>query len=123
MQLTLPPRRALTAGLALAAGLGYAAFARAFGGLPCPFRLVTGLKCPGCGITTLLLRLMEGDFAGAFAANPFLLLTAPVPAALLARQAWLRRRKRRPGRAWDTLCLLYLAALLAWGAVRNLAGL
>ena len=37
--------------LLLAAGLGYALWVRLTGlALPCPFRAVTGLLCPGCGV-------------------------------------------------------------------------
>ena len=40
-------------------------------GLPCPWRLLTGTLCPLCGATTMASRLLSGDLAGAWAANPF----------------------------------------------------
>jgi len=36
----------------------------------CPFKALTGLPCPGCGMTHAFLALGRLDFAGAFAANP-----------------------------------------------------
>lgn len=119
---SLPPtlRRS---GLLVAAGLAYYAFASVFGGIPCPFRLVTGLKCPGCGITTMILALGRGDVGAALAANPFLLVTLPVPVGLFLRQAWLRAAGRRFGRAENALCLIYALLLVGWGVVRNLPGL
>ena len=36
----------------------------------CPFKAVTGLPCPGCGMTHAFLALGRLDFAGAWAANP-----------------------------------------------------
>lgn len=36
----------------------------------CPMRSVTGIPCPGCGMTTAGLSLAHGDIGGAFAASP-----------------------------------------------------
>jgi hypothetical protein len=36
----------------------------------CLFRGLTGLPCPGCGITTSLLALARGDAQASWAANP-----------------------------------------------------
>lgn len=117
-----PAKRRKLRTLALVCGIGtvYAVFAARFGGIPCPIRLVTGLKCPGCGITTLLLRLLRGDWADAFAANPFLLATSPLLAAILWRFWWV---DTRPGKAWQLTAVVYIAALLIWGVARNLGGL
>jgi hypothetical protein len=52
-------------------------------GADCLVRGLTGLPCPGCGITTSLLALAHGDIAGAWAANP----AGLVVAALLVGQA------------------------------------
>ncbi|HJD20806.1 MAG TPA: DUF2752 domain-containing protein [Candidatus Gemmiger faecigallinarum] len=121
MRVNRPWRRvAARAALLLAAGAGYGLFAARFGGLPCPFRLATGLQCPGCGITTLLLAVGRGDFGAAFAANPFLFCTWPLPAALVLWQGWQRACGRRLGKRAETAALLYAAALLLWGAARNL---
>jgi hypothetical protein len=35
----------------------------------CPFRLLTGLKCPLCGLTTATGRLLQGDIRGAWKAH------------------------------------------------------
>ena len=37
----------------------------------CPFRILTGISCPGCGMTRAFLALAEGDFLTAFQYNPF----------------------------------------------------
>ena len=121
MRLTRPMRSALLrVAVLLAAGLAYGLFASRFGGIPCPFRLATGLQCPGCGVTTLLLAAGRGDFAAAFAANPFLFCTWPLPAALAVWQGWRRAEGRPFGRRAERLALLYAAALLLWGGARNL---
>jgi hypothetical protein len=42
----------------------------------CPLRALTGIPCPVCGTTTGVARLVRGDLAGAFLANPVTMLVA-----------------------------------------------
>ena len=110
----------------MALGLGYAAFIHLTGwALPCLFRQVTGLKCPGCGVTSMCLALLRLDFAAAFRWNPGLMVIAPflgVLIALLIAQ-YIRIGSWRPKR-WQTACLwAMLGYLLVWGVVRNVIGI
>ena len=43
----------------------------------CPFRLLTGFTCPGCGATRALHQILHGHFAAAFMLNPVFLLAIP----------------------------------------------
>jgi hypothetical protein len=43
----------------------------------CPFRVLTGFTCPGCGTTRALHQLLHGNLAAAFELNPLLLLSLP----------------------------------------------
>ena len=43
----------------------------------CPFRLLTGFLCPGCGTTRALHQILHGHFDTAFTLNPLLLLAIP----------------------------------------------
>ena len=43
----------------------------------CPFRLLTGFTCPGCGTTRALHQILHGHFLTAFTLNPLLLLAIP----------------------------------------------
>ena len=45
--------------------------------IPCMFRLFTGFKCPGCGITHLLLHLIRFNFKKAFFDNPLIFIYLP----------------------------------------------
>ena len=38
--------------------------------IPCLYLLTTGLRCPGCGTTRMLLSLLRFDFAAAVSYNP-----------------------------------------------------
>ncbi len=44
--------------------------------IPCFYLNVFGMKCPGCGSTTMFFKMANLDFAGAFWCNPvvFILL-------------------------------------------------
>lgn len=59
--------------------------------ITCPFRLVTGLPCPSCGLVRATHWLTRGEVGRAFAVNPLmaggLLVAAPLAVAL-----WLLRR-------------------------------
>jgi hypothetical protein len=43
----------------------------------CPFRMLTGFSCPGCGSTRGLHRLVHGDVVGAFEFNPLMFVSLP----------------------------------------------
>lgn len=43
----------------------------------CPFRLITGLQCPGCGSTRAFYQLLHLHPVAAFKLNPLLVLTLP----------------------------------------------
>ncbi len=45
-------------------------------GIGCPIKFVTGVSCPGCGMTRAYLALLRLDFAGAFHYHPLFLLPA-----------------------------------------------
>ena len=119
-------RLLLLAGLILGIGLAYAVFVRLSGlSIPCPFHAVTGLLCPGCGVTRMCLALLRLDFAAAWQANPVLLLLLPVLAALLLRQAvrYVKSGRSTLSRRESALVWGMAAVLLLWGIARNLAPL
>lgn len=70
------------AGLALAGASAFAGW-----GLPCPWRTLTGTLCPFCGGTTLGVHLLQGDVAGAWAANSFVFVLLGLGALLTI--AWV----------------------------------
>jgi hypothetical protein len=51
----------------------------------CPFRVLTGFTCPGCGTTRGLHQLLHGNVVGAFELNPFLILALPFLIYVLLR--------------------------------------
>ncbi len=59
---------------------------RILGGI-CPFRLVTGIPCPGCGMTRAVLAACRGDMTAAFAYHPLFPLLPLVALLLLCAVA------------------------------------
>ena len=72
------------------------------GPVVCPFRLLTGLPCPGCGLTRSWVHLMHGQVGAAMTANPFgvvaLLLTVGLVVVVAAHVV-----RRRPVPTWSQL--------------------
>ncbi|WP_207839931.1 DUF2752 domain-containing protein [Williamsia soli] len=77
---TLPNRRQSENSIRIAAGFGVGAIVTAFAVTPalstsgptlCPMRLITGLPCPGCGLTRSWTAAAHGDVADAFSYNIF----------------------------------------------------
>jgi hypothetical protein len=60
-------------GLALINMTGLACFEKITGAIPgfCPFHALTGIPCPGCGMTRAIVSLIGGNISEAFLYNPF----------------------------------------------------
>ena len=104
--LTQSDRRELTEREArrslLMASIGAATIAASFvyspwsqtGPVLCPFRCLTGLPCPGCGLTRSFCAMAQGDFTQAFAFHlfgPILMLALVVGIPLLLVEGLTRR--------------------------------
>lgn len=90
----------------------------------CPWLVLTGIACPGCGGLRALHDLTHGDLVAAVSSN-LAVVAILLPLAVLGWSAWTRARWRdRPflrtrTPAWVAWSLA--AALLTFGVVRNLA--
>lgn len=79
----------------------------------CLFHRLTGLDCPGCGMTRAFVCLMRGDLSGAWQMHPFSipLLLASISAVLLPAPLRTRLVRSQPGVALQRGAL---AVLLIW---------
>ncbi|MCF0137142.1 MAG: DUF2752 domain-containing protein [Oscillospiraceae bacterium] len=107
----------------LVTGCAYALLCRALGfGIPCVFHLVTGLQCPGCGVSRMFISLLSLDFAAALRYNAAVLCLLPIGVAVAADYAvvYIKYGAKTPHR-WAELCVwLMIGVLVAFGALRNL---
>lgn len=82
----------------------------------CPFKLLTGYDCPGCGSTRALHHLLHGRIEEAFRLNPMIFVMLAV--ALFAVPSMARGQRprflERPWFGWAALVVL-----VAFGIVRN----
>lgn len=87
----------------------------------CPFLLLTGMPCPGCGGLRAMNDLSHGEFVSALSSN----LLAVVLAAALAVgwTVWMvgaiRGAERRPVAISTRSQVVVLAAFVVFGIVRN----
>lgn len=87
---------------------------------PCGFLVVTGIPCPGCGLTTSFAHMIRGQFTGATYANPFGVMlflvtffTIPIAAVGLYRGApVLDTLERLHAEKWAIL--LSITSILVW---------
>lgn len=88
----------------------------------CPFLVLTGFRCPGCGSQRALHALLHGEVAEAWRLNALLLLELPLMALLTA--AWVMRRRFPRLRLLlnsQALILTLLTTIIVWTIARNIA--
>ena len=109
----------------IAVGITYAKIIQGTGiSIPCPFRTITGFKCPGCGITHMCMAIMAKDFQTAWSANPILAAISPAIIYLLAKQivVWVAFGKRKMSKTDKSIANVLVIILLSWGIIRNIIG-
>lgn len=88
-----------------------------FGFPTCPFHLLTGWNCPGCGGLRMTHDLLHGDVGAAIVDNVFLLVGLPMLALWLILR-WRSGRRLMPKSAVATV----IVAAATWTVIRNLPG-
>lgn len=89
----------------------------------CLFRRITGLECPGCGMTRASYAFLNGRFLEAFWFNPVGVILFPIAVFGVGLEvvAWVRgkpaRFSLRSGR-WGATVLAVV--MIAWWVARNL---
>ena len=90
-------------------------------GIPCPIYWVTGLQCPGCGISRMFLSMLRLDFSAAFHYNSAVFCLLPVFLLVGARKVYLYiRYNKRKDRLCDVIIWILISVILLFGILRNL---
>lgn len=77
----------------------------------CPIRRLTGIPCPGCGMTRACLAALRLDFAEAFRLHPLWFLPVPLFAVSLLRTP-LFKDKRLENTFWIGMTVLVIGVYL-----------
>ena len=91
-------------------------------GIPCIFYTVTGLQCPACGVSRMLLALLRLDVVAAFWYNPYLFVNAPIILFCLGySEVQYVKTGSRTHRRWINIVLwIEIGLALLFGIARNL---
>lgn len=82
-----------------------------FTGTVCLFNAVTGIPCPGCGLTRSLRLALRGNFAESFAMHPLLLPTLALLGYLFLSFIIL---KKKPTKLFYTIIILFTIVFLGF---------
>ncbi|MGN0213244.1 MAG: DUF2752 domain-containing protein [Muribaculaceae bacterium] len=89
----------------------------------CPFLMLTGLKCPGCGSQRAIHALLGGNIAEAWRHNAILVVSVPIVALYAIcelkrlRLNALYRKINSPLAIW-----IVFAVVILWWIFRNIFG-
>lgn len=88
----------------------------------CMFNKVTGLLCPGCGISAMCISILQLDFAQAFYYNGAIMLALPILILLTISILWnyIRLGNGRLVKWQRVLSWMLLVYFLGFGILRNL---
>ena len=87
----------------------------------CPFRMITGFQCPGCGTLRGLHQLLHGHPLAAFKLNPLMVMTLPFLLVVL----FLTTRRALTGRMQPRLFIpakyiwIFLVVVICFWIFRN----
>ena len=74
----------------------------------CVFLRITGIPCPGCGMTRAAMALMEYNFASAFYYHPAIYILIPVvPFCIFAPKPYFGSKKRQNIFIVVTACIVF----------------
>lgn len=80
--------------------------------IPCIFNEITGLYCPGCGVTRMIKSLLVLDFYQAFRYNPLLFIFSPFAFILILDYIYCTFKnkysiyKKIPNIVWNILLVI-----------------
>ena len=89
----------------------------------CPFKLLTGWQCGGCGCQRAIHALLHGNIREAASYNLFLLYAIPYLMVLIAERAVLRgeiQMKVRKMAEHKYVVMFYVISYCVWMVIRNI---
>ena len=88
--------------------------------IPCLFYEITGLKCPGCGLTAMCIHLAHFRFVEALHANPLMFFLGPLLVISLGLKIFLAPEWLKNGNKFhDRAAWVLLGIAVCFWVVRN----
>lgn len=107
---------------AIIIGYTYAIFVNVTGwAIPCVFHRITGLKCPGCGVTRMCLAIIRFDIAEAFRSNQMLFILLPVLLIIFGNYTigYIKTGRWFLSKGYTALTYICIGLLLLYAVYRN----
>lgn len=86
--------------------------------IPCVFYEITGLYCPGCGVTRMIFSLLQGNIYQSFRYNPFLFILMWSYLFYIFYQIVNRRKVKKIN---DKVMIVLLIITISFGILRNIS--
>lgn len=105
------------------AGFAYMIIAQLTGFyIPCVFHSVTGLYCPGCGVSGMCISMAHFDFASAFKHNSAIFIMLPLFAILFVTiiYKYIKTGSFMTSKWQNILIYIMIAVLLVFAVLRNI---
>lgn len=102
---------------------GYYLFMKHTGlGIPCPIRYFFHIQCPGCGISHMLLSLLQGNYRKAFFYHPVIFVSLPFLTYLIVKMlyGYLFCKTIHLSRIENAGIILLIFVLILYTVYRNL---
>ena len=92
-------------------------------GIPCIFHKITGLYCPGCGMTRAIFSLLNLDIKQAIKYNLLVIIVIPFIIIYIINYAyiWINNLKKDPSKIFSKwLWYILLIITILFGIMRNI---
>ncbi|MGL4993401.1 MAG: DUF2752 domain-containing protein [Bacteroidales bacterium] len=90
----------------------------------CPFLLLSGFKCAGCGSQRAIHSLLNLDIVSAFRYNMFLVISIPIILVLIWAEINRLRLPNLYAKIHNSKIIIgYLVITILWGVFRNIYSL
>ena len=88
----------------------------------CQFHALTGLHCPGCGMTRATYELLHGHFLAALHLNALFVLALPVTAGVFAAREFAQRQGHKWKPVFQSPLALWIlfSVIILFGIARNI---
>lgn len=89
--------------------------------IPCPIHFITGLYCPGCGISRMFIALFELDFYRAFRQNAMVFISLPLLLFLIIYSAikYIKCGNMPNSKWFNVITVILICCYVLFGVLRN----